>query len=319
MKKPVISVLMPVYNAEEYLSESIASILNQTYPNFEFLILDDGSTDSSKKIIEAYAKKDSRIKVFSQANQGLTKSLIYLSQFINGIYIARHDADDLSASHRFEKQMIYFEKNPHVALAGTASWYMNAHGKNFAIDSVITEQNRIKRIYPFHSPFVHASLIMKKEAFDRVKGYRSNFRCAQDYDISSRLLDHYMGGNINEPLYSIRWHSFSVTAKNRFTQAHLGALASFFTHERANYGTDSYCNSIATKSINEITKHTDLVYIYYLYLYHYYGFSKSIPKTIRSLLKSMPQALCLSDFYTYPFHRLHKCINDKLLFKRMYG
>ncbi len=120
MKKPLVSVIMPVYNAEKYVGEAIESILNQTFTDFEFLIFNDGSTDNSSKIIKSY--KDDRIIFFDyKENFGYVKHLNDGIKLAKGEYIARMDADDISLPERFQKQYDFLEKNKDVVLCGT--WY----------------------------------------------------------------------------------------------------------------------------------------------------------------------------------------------------
>jgi len=114
-----VSIVMSVYNAQKYLDEAIESILNQTYSNFEFIIINDGSTDKSLEIIENYAKKDSRIIVINRENKGLIYSLNEGIRKANGKYIARMDADDISLPQRLEKQVEFMEKNKNIGICGT--------------------------------------------------------------------------------------------------------------------------------------------------------------------------------------------------------
>ena len=118
-QKPLISVILPVYNSDSFLEESIKSILNQTMINFELIIINDGSTDKSLEICENFKKIDYRILILSNKHKGLTKSLNEGINFASGKYIARQDADDLSDNRRFEKQIKWFEKNPGSVLCGT--------------------------------------------------------------------------------------------------------------------------------------------------------------------------------------------------------
>src|SRR5690349_3095432 len=106
-EQPTVSVLMTVYNGQRYLSAAVESVLEQTYTNFEFVIIDDGSNDSSPAILERYAKQDCRIRILTRSNKGLTKSLNEGLQHVRGRYLARMDADDISLPNRFEKQVKY--------------------------------------------------------------------------------------------------------------------------------------------------------------------------------------------------------------------
>ena len=119
MSSPAISVIMSVYNDEKYLAKSIESILNQTYSDFEFIIINDGSTDKSMEIIDRYKNEDKRVVVVNQENMGLTKSLNKAIKLSKGKYIARMDSDDISVSNRLEKQIEFLKHNKDYALVGT--------------------------------------------------------------------------------------------------------------------------------------------------------------------------------------------------------
>ena len=118
--EPIISVVMPVYNGDKYLQEAIESILNQTEGDFEFIIINDGSTDDSPALIDKYRELDSRIKVITQENKGLISSLNTGIDEAKGKYIARMDADDVSLPERFRTQLEYMEKNSKIGACG--SW-----------------------------------------------------------------------------------------------------------------------------------------------------------------------------------------------------
>ena len=139
--KPFISVIMSVYNAEQFLREAIDSILNQTYDNFEFIIIDDASTDSSNAILRSY--NDHRIRVhLNKENSGLTKSLNIGLALAKGTYIARQDADDVSYPERFQRQLDFFQANPGLDIAGTQATYIYEDGqlaKVFHISKPLTK------------------------------------------------------------------------------------------------------------------------------------------------------------------------------------
>src|SRR6476646_1873373 len=116
---PPISVVMAVYNSEQTAPESIESILQQTFSDFEFIIVDDGSTDSTGEILHAYARLDNRIKLYTQENLGLIASLNRHCRLAKGRYIARMDADDVSSPDRFEKQFGFLEAHPEIGVLGT--------------------------------------------------------------------------------------------------------------------------------------------------------------------------------------------------------
>ena len=122
---PLVSVLMSVYNGDRYLDEAIDSILSQTYENFEFIIINDGSTDHTKDILSSYSNQDNRIRVFHQKNHGLTFSLNRGLELSRGKYVARMDADDISSPRRLEEQINYLRANPEVGVLGTQMEIIN--------------------------------------------------------------------------------------------------------------------------------------------------------------------------------------------------
>lgn len=187
-----ISIIMPVYNGETYLAESIESILNQTYVNYEFLIINDGSTDNSMAIISEYARKDDRIVIISRENKGLVASLNEGIALAKGKYIARMDADDISLPHRMEKQWCYLRENPDVDILGS---YLEIIGD---IDEVRKENyikvfncsltvNNVEEKMLEGCAIPHPSAMINKRLFNHLQ-YRDTYKCAEDYDLWMRAL-----------------------------------------------------------------------------------------------------------------------------------
>jgi len=209
--KPKISVIMSVYNGEKYLNKAIESTLTQTFRDFEFIIVDDGSTDSSLRIIESY--KDERIILRKNIiNIGLTKSLNRALRMAKGEYIARQDADDISLPNRLKEQFIQFENNPDLALLGTGSYLINEQGgilrKEIPLKNPKTALNK-------HNQFVHGSVMFRKEIINELGAYNTLFRYSQDYELWLRIAKHYQIANITHPLYKKRRHAGSVQAMKR--------------------------------------------------------------------------------------------------------
>lgn len=186
MKNPTISVLMSVYNGEPYLSESIESILNQTYRDFEFIIINDGSTDSSWETIQHYAAQDGRVIPISQGNIGLTKSLNRGIQLARGEYIARQDADDVSEPNRLQEQNDWFSKNKHGILCGTQGKIQH-NDKFIKIPTPLLNNRSIVRKLIYGNVFNHTSAMFRKTINDNTFLYNENFKYAQDYELWSRL------------------------------------------------------------------------------------------------------------------------------------
>lgn len=203
---PEVSVIMSVFNEEEHLHESIDSILNQTFADFEFIIVDDGSTDRTCDVLSDYEKKDVRIKVFRQENKGLAVSLNNGISRSKGKLIARMDADDMALPERLEKQVAYLKSHPGVDVLGTAALLRNAQGEKLGIMVLPEEHESIIKIMYKASPIIHPSVIMRRETILSVGGYREDLARAQDYELWSRLFNKCRFHNLQTPLliYSVR-------------------------------------------------------------------------------------------------------------------
>jgi glycosyltransferase involved in cell wall biosynthesis len=175
---------MSVYNSEAYLSEAIESILNQTYTNFEFLIIDDNSWDGSYEILKNFAGKDSRILLFkNEENKGLTKNLNFLLKKAKGKYIARMDADDISLPVRFEKQVNFLENHPEVDIVGNFSLNINEKDENIGVRKVPVTHYEITKLLPKLNPMSHPTVMYRKNSIVKVGGYDERFHTSQDYNL----------------------------------------------------------------------------------------------------------------------------------------
>ncbi len=208
-----ISVIMPVFNAESYLCEAIESILRQTYKDFEFIIVNDGSTDNSKSIIEEYSKKDSRIVCINNDNKGISLSLNDGILQAKGKYIARMDADDISHADRLKKQFTYMEAHPHVGVCGAwAKLFGDVKKKKVKKHPV--DHNKLVAKLLFSVCFIHPTVMMRKELLLSTNNlYDPTFTSAQDYDLWERLYKHTTFSNIPEVLLDYRVSKSSVSAK----------------------------------------------------------------------------------------------------------
>lgn len=209
---PKVTVLMAVYNGERYLHEAIESILNQTFQDFEFLIINDGSQDSTKEIIASY--QDTRIKLIdNEQNLGLTKSLNKGWKLAKGEFIARQDADDISEPERLAKQVTFLETNPDVVLVG--SWYrdIDERGDLLAERKLPCSTASIRWEILFYCPFVHSAVMFRTQTVSEQIGfYDESFSYAQDYDLWWRIARKLEVANINEYLLKLRINPLSMTA-----------------------------------------------------------------------------------------------------------
>ena len=193
MNAPVISVVMSVYNAEDYLHEAIDSVLGQTFENFEFIISNNGSTDNTKKIIISYQQLDKRVILFDHEDFGFSVSLNKAIGISKTHIIARVDADDVMEPNRLEEQYNFLKKNKDVSLLSCLANYINAAGdiigKTFSdLDSVEANHRYIAENEPIG--LLHPGAMYYKKAFLEVGGYRTQFAPAEDIDLWNRFNDH---------------------------------------------------------------------------------------------------------------------------------
>jgi glycosyltransferase involved in cell wall biosynthesis len=209
---PKISVLLPVYNCELYIKETIDSILEQTFSDFELLIIDDCSTDKTVSIIKEFS--DKRICLIEkEKNSGYTDSLNFGISIAKGKYIARIDGDDICLPERFAKQVHFLEKNPAIILCGTAIKFIGSTSGHLFYP---TTHEEIKIcLFSFLPTFAHPTIMGKKEIFEKCK-YDRNFEPAEDYELWTRFVQEGEGANLNEVLLQYRVHpnQISVTKKN---------------------------------------------------------------------------------------------------------
>lgn len=230
----MISVIMSTYKEDEkLLRESIESILNQTYKDFEYIIiLDYPDNDVHKSVIEEYAIKDDRIHFYiNEKNMGLTDSLNRGLSLCHGEYIARMDADDISLPDRLERQMKYLEKN-HYDLIGGITEMINENGSLlYSIKSVPTDPKKINKALRYSQCIAHPTWLGKKEVFEKNAGYRHMPLC-EDYDFTLRaVLNGFVISNLNEPVLKYRMTSNSISRSNLFEQY---LYMSYITNEYKN-------------------------------------------------------------------------------------
>ncbi len=199
---PKISIILPVYNGEKYLSEAINSILNQTYRDFELLIIDGSSTDNTPDIIQSF--HDNRIKYFKKDHNGLVNSLNFGLEHAVGEFIARQDADDISLPLRFEKQIDFFERNPEYVLAGSYASSIDEFGENLGeLNYPPLAWKDIKKYAYLHNPFIHPTVMFRKNIIEEVGRYKK-FKHAEDYEFWTRIIYKYPCTNIGESLLKYR-------------------------------------------------------------------------------------------------------------------
>jgi len=213
---PKVTVLMSVYNAERYLAEAIESVLSQTFRNFEFLIINDGSIDKSMEIIESY--KDFRIKLISRANRGLTYSLNQGIKLAKGKYIARQDADDVSLPTRLEREFKMMKNNPEIGMIGSNFITIDEAGHPLKTTRFFTHPDDLAVAEMLSSQFGHGSVMMRKSVLEKVGSYDPKVGYVEDYDLFIRMSRVAKIANVEEPLYLWRRNPGGISLSNRKLQ-----------------------------------------------------------------------------------------------------
>lgn len=199
---------MSAYNSEEYLRDTIESVLSQTFKDFEFIIMNDASTDGSLDIIKNY--DDKRIRLIDrEKNIGLQKNLFDGVNLSKGEYIARMDADDICLPNRFEEQVKFLDAHPEIGLCG--SWYRTFGAGKSVVDKVPTDPDNLRANMLFYTSIAHPTVMFRKSFFEKFHlNYDTDIRYCEDYELWSRCLEHFPITNIPKVLLRYRIHPDSA-------------------------------------------------------------------------------------------------------------
>ena len=218
MTAPPLTVLLPVYNAATHLGDAIASILNQSFGDFELLVIDDGSTDESMEVVREF--RDKRLRIESQPrNRGLVATLNAGIEIARGSLLARMDADDLSRPDRFAVQVAYLAAHPDVAGVSCAFELIDERGERLADDYGWfrpTEPLALRWALHFGCFFTHGGAMLRTSAVRDARGFDARYAHAEDYELWLRLVDRHRLANVPRILLSVREHGGQVS--NRFRE-----------------------------------------------------------------------------------------------------
>lgn len=207
---PLVSVLMPAHNGERHLSEAIDSILVQTLPDFELIVVDDGSTDSTPEILDSYAQRDSRVRVYRQENQGIPAARNKCLDLAIGQYLAWMDSDDVALPSRLRKQIEFMDVHPEIGICGT--WVKTVGAVAGQLWRYPTDDGTLRSMLVFNPPFANTSTIVRREVLEAASlRYDLSFPQAQDYDLWARAAQHTKLANLPDVLVLYRLHPRQVT------------------------------------------------------------------------------------------------------------
>ncbi|MEW6068099.1 MAG: glycosyltransferase family 2 protein [Nitrospirota bacterium] len=263
---PKVSIIMAVYNEERYVQKAIESILNQSFNDFEFIIINDNSTDNTAEILNQY--NDKRIIIINNLeNVGRAKSRNLAIKASKGNYIAIMDADDISMPNRIEKQVQFMEKNENIAILGTDYYSIDELGRrtHAKLKRPHTAEEIKKSIFLFN-PFIHSTLMIRRWVIEEMGGYDERFELAQDYELSLRILSRYEGYNLLEELVAFRIDKGRINIKKVRKQIYYAISARLKALKNGRYPKRKYVFIVK-----------DVLRYFFPYYSIFKGLSKNIP------------------------------------------
>jgi len=276
---PLVSIIMPVYNGEKFLRGAIESILKQTYKNFEFIIINDGSKDNSLKIIEKYAYSDNRIFIISRENRGLSYSLNEGISLAKGKFIARMDADDISLPSRIERQVEIMRKYPNVDVVGCDYKIVDRYSNLIKLIKVPKKNEDIFLSLCYGVPFAHPSVMIRKSVFLKFKYENSS---VEDYLLWTKIFNFKNFYNIHDCLFLYRYHyghSYSDSKRllmlkeelkisRKFISDHFSKIKKILEQKRNSFAGRALANIFFLYSKKETVKilnDNPKLFLYFLY------------------------------------------------------
>jgi glycosyltransferase involved in cell wall biosynthesis len=220
---PTVSVVLPVRNGIRFLPEALESILEQTFGDFELIVMDDGSTDGTMELLDGYRKRDSRIHVYRREHRGLVASLNEGRALASGRYVAIMHADDVAFAERLERQVRHLDANPPLALLGTGHTQIDSEGLRRGKTSYPASPEEVAQRLASKNCIAHPTVMFRRAMLDRVGSYRAPFFPCEDYDLWLRASEVYPLANLPEPLLAYRVHESSVSR----THLRQGVIALF--------------------------------------------------------------------------------------------
>ena len=259
---PVVSVVMPVHNGAKYLREAIDSILNQTFRDFEFIIVDDGSTDESATILADYVRQDARVKVISQINAGITPSLNNGMRAARGEFLARMDCDDLSMPERFEKQVAYLRAHPDCVLVGSQAMMVDPEGLPIRPkhDTSYDHAAIVAALLNKGWPIVHPTVMIRTAVMREIGGYDEQYRAVQDHDLFARLAERGQLANLPDILLHYRQHFNAISFAKAQLQSEMLNQIVRVARERRGMDLPPHLQTTVSRDRSPIKVQTDWVW-----------------------------------------------------------
>jgi len=236
IQPPAVSILLAVRNGELFLEQSVDSVLNQKYRNFEFIITNDGSSDTTSHILDTFVARDNRIRIINNKYSiGLTRSLNNSLSVSKGEFIARIDHDDIWHPDKLDRQISFLNAHPEIGLLGTSYWEMDSDGTNLrrAVLPLCQTDDEIRRALYCYNPFFHSSIVARRTLLMEIGGYNTRFKYAQDYELWTRLIHQSKAAILPDILCYRRNGKFNISVRKEREQR-LNALRSKILWSRFN-------------------------------------------------------------------------------------
>jgi len=215
INNPKVTVLMPAYNAGKYIGEAITSVLGQSFTDFELLIINDGSTDETEKIVRAF--KDPRIVLINQDNKGIASALNFGLSYARAPYIARFDADDVCYPNRLKIQYDFITAHPMYSIIGSAVDYADVHGRYIFTHHPEGHLNEeIQQLKYSICPFIHSSVFYKREVVAKSGGYNENAFTYEDHFLWVNILKNEKACNLSQSLIKVRLNPGSISIDEKW-------------------------------------------------------------------------------------------------------
>lgn len=238
MPSPAVTVAMSVFNGERFLAAAIESVLGQSCGQFEFLILDDGSSDSSRAICEGYAARDSRIRVIARENRGLVASLNQLLDEAQAPLVARMDADDICMPDRFERQLAFLTARPDHGVIGSLTTDIDEQGQPYPLTTAehpLTHEEFLERIESSGPLLAHPTVMYRRAVVREAGSYHAAFQHCEDYDLWLRLAHRTRIANLPQRLLRYRHYSGQVSNRHALEQQ-IGVAVSHIAYRERQAG-----------------------------------------------------------------------------------
>jgi glycosyltransferase involved in cell wall biosynthesis len=235
---PAVTVLMPVRNGERWLEPSLRSIALQTVHDFEFLIVDNGSSDRTPEILAQACASDSRFVALSEPHRGIVPALNTGLAAARAPLVARLDADDMALPNRLERQLDFMTRHPEVGLLGSWAHVIDTRGKVYGHRRPLTGHDDLVRILQVSNPFIHPAVMFRTGLVRRLGGYRAAFEVSEDYDLWLRMSEVTVLANLPEPLVFYRLHAGNLMFRKVVRQSFSVHLAQCSARLRREMGHD---------------------------------------------------------------------------------